>query len=382
MEMGAVEHRLRSAGRLDEAGGQTYLIELSESYAEWANAGFYAKQVRDCYQRRCCLEIADQIKQSSYNSLDQSPSELCATHAAALERVSLGTKSDNVVEAGKAIGELPAYWARTVAGQITTGVRRFDEETGGLERPSLVLLAARPSNGKTSLALRIALAAGETGTASLFISVETVTRKIAERLVSMLGGRSVRQLRDNASTEDREAVVQFTKGRVPTQKLFVVDHARGIREICAVARSMVRRKGIGLIIIDHIQLIRPDGRYENRNLEVASISDALHHLAKQTGACVLALSQLNRAGGEAAPTLRSLRDSGALEQDADAVIFLHRYEGFRDPVTAKVQLIVAKNRDGPTFDQWYDFHKPTMSFVPTVCIETRSDEIEKGPWDD
>lgn len=378
MDLILVSDRMRRAGTLEAAGGQTYMIELAESFADWANGGHYARLVRAVYHRRNLISVAHRLEHAAYE-LERETDEICATFAGELERIPVSRGTDSIVDAVEQVAQLPGKWQASKRSTLRTGILCLDDAIGGLEAGSLVHLAGRPSTGKTSIALRISLAAALADVSVLFVSIETNVQKLSERLVAMLGGQSVRHLRERSSPTEQEFAVRRTVRAMKNNTLFLVDALRGVREICATARAMVRRRNVGLIVIDYVQIMLSEGRVENRNLQVAGMSAALQRLAKDTNAVVLALGQMSRHGAETVPTLRSLRDSGALEQDADVVILLHRDEAYRDPMIAKLQLIVAKNRDGPIGEWCLDFHRPTMALqVPGVDMSASA--AEEPPW--
>ena len=375
MDLIAFEAWLKRNGRLERVGDREYLIQLSESFSDPTNHAHYARLVRDAYLRRQCIQAAELFRAAAYDPLGPDPAELCADHAQHVETIAGGAGADAVVDVRDTILGLPDAWDRRGNETLTTGLQGFDRHAGGIERPSVVLIAARPSTGKTSLALAVAIHAAQSRVPTLFVSIETTARKIGERIVTMTGAKSAGVLRHREGPDNRVFHVRQVADTIPARMLRVTDSVRGIREIVALCRASARRDGTRLIIIDHIQLIRPDGRYESRNLELAAIADALHHLSKATAACVVALSQFNRQGQDD-PTLRALRDSGALEEVADVVLLLHRTDSYSlDNQTGIVQLIVAKNRDGPTFIQDYDFDKRRMTFTWKPKTEDKPQEV-------
>lgn len=376
MDLVVMQGRLSRGGQLESVGGTEYLIRLVDSFADAANAEHYARAVLDAHRRRELIRLADRLRESAYDPVGPPVEELCADAAAEVEQIAEGATADVVADAADAVAALPEVWIKSKGARIPTGLFDLDAKTGGLECPSVVLIAARPSTGKTSLSLAIALQAIRHAAPVFYASIETTTRKMAERLVAIIGDRSVRALRDSAPS-DQATSCSFAARSIPRRMYHISDGLRGIREICAKSRAMVRRCGVRLIIIDHVQIIRPDGRHESRHRELAVIADQLHNLSKRTGACVLALSQLNRQGADQ-PSLSHLRDSGALEEVADMVILMHREEGRSgNPQETPVVIHVAKNRDGPTWSYTVCFHNPTMRFE-----ERKDDEWTKGSKSD
>jgi replicative DNA helicase len=392
MDLIVLADQLRRTGDLDAVGGESYLVELSESFAEWANAPHYAGLVRTCYQARACIQVADKLWRRAYEDMMADPVELCAEAQTGLDAILQNPSGERMVEIRSVIPTLQAAWSRRKSETIRTGYARLDSDAGGFERPSMVVIGARPSAGKTALALALCLQAARQDIPVLFVSLETTARRIAERLTAMLCGYSVRS--SSAASPDEQAHrLRVAADKITGAAFYVVDqvHSRSLRELLATCRSLCRRHKIGLIAVDYLQLVSVDGRVENRTQEVTKISAALKDLAIRTNAVVLALSQLHRGPVGVAPGLGSLRESGAIEQDADMVILLHREEldetneertGAKD---RRVAFMLAKNKDGPTFTEAVKFNAPTMLFYPNVGTETeptRGCAIGMGAVDD
>lgn len=365
--------RLRKIGKLDEIGGQEYMVHLTESFAESANAPHYARLVRTCYQARTCIRVADRLRERAYNDTLADPMELCAEAQVALDTICKQTASEHLIEIRSMFPRLQEMWSRRKNEVIRTGYGTLDD-AGGFERPSMVVIGARPSAGKTALALALCLQAARQDVPVLFFSLETTVRRIAERLTAMLGGFSVRHLTKASTPSEQAHSLSVAENKITGAAFYVVDqvHSRSMREILGTCRSVCRRHNIGLIAVDYLQLISVDGKTENRTQEVTKISAALKDLAIRTNAVVLALSQLHRSGEGVRPGLGSLRESGAIEQDADMVILLHR-DDFVETNEQKtgetdrpVMFMLAKNKDGPTFTETVKFNAPTMLFFPNL----------------
>ncbi len=238
-----------------------------------------------------------------------------------------------------------------------TGLRDLDNLTGGLHDSELVILAARPSMGKTALATNIAeyvtIAAG---VPTLFVSLEMARLELAQRMLCSQGKIDASKFRSGfLSGEDRQKLVEAS-ARLGKAPLFVDDTpSRTVTEIAACARRLKRKENLGLLVIDYLQLIQPDNPKDPRQEQVARMTRRLKALARELKIPILCLAQLNRqpeATREShRPRLSHLRESGAIEQDADVVLFIHREEYYHpdnEDEKGRADLIVAKQRNGPT----------------------------------
>jgi len=252
---------------------------------------------------------------------------------------------------------------------IPSGFRDLDNLTGGLHDSELVILASRPSMGKTALATNIAehvaLKSNET---CLFVSLEMARLELAQRMLCSLGRINGNKFRSGyVSSGDREKLVEVSN-KLSTAPLFIDDTpSRSVTEIAACSRRLKRTSNLGLIIIDYLQLIEPDNLKDPRQEQVAKIARRLKGLARELKLPVICLAQLNRqveAGTEVRrPRLSHLRESGAIEQDADVVMFIHREEYYHTKEEAEekgivgiADLMVRKQRNGPTGDvklKWF-----------------------------
>ncbi len=366
IDLVTVRAELERKGQLQAAGGRGYLGELLDGVARSTNAVEYARLVRDRSLSRELHRFGNKV---ASEALRNAPGEILESAEEDLFRIAEGSFAAGPVAIA---GELTRIAAeadeqREEFAGIRTGLQDLDELMGGLRKSDLILVGARPGEGKTSLALNIALAAGRERRRVLIFSLEMPLRQIATRLLFSQARVDARQLhrpgmlseRDRKSVRSTLAVL----GRMP---LWVDDSNVTPVELRSKARQLSREHGLDLIVVDYLQLMRagePGQRFENRNLELAEISRSLKGLAKELDVPVLALSQLSRApeqrsGNFSAPRLSDLRESGALEQDADIVLLIHRERQQRggetasDPLSERGppvrRIIVAKNRNGPT----------------------------------
>ena len=253
---------------------------------------------------------------------------------------------------------------------MPTGFKDLDNLTGGMHDSEFVVLAARPSMGKTALATNIAeYVAIEANVATLFVSLEMARLELAQRMLCSQGKIDANKFRSGfLSGDDRKKLVEASAklGKAP---LFIDDTpARTITEIAACARRLKRKQNLGLIVIDYLQLIQPDDPRDPRQEQVAKMARRLKGLARELKVPVLCLAQLNRQAEQGKeghrPRLSHLRESGAIEQDADVVMFVHREEYYHTHeeavekgICGQADIIVAKQRNGPTGDiklAWFD----------------------------
>jgi replicative DNA helicase len=245
-------------------------------------------------------------------------------------------------------------------GGVETGFIDFDQMTGGLQKSELIILAARPSMGKTALAMNMAEHAALNGVTTLFVSLEMAAIELGDRLLCSLARVNGNRLRNGTITHEERRKLINAAAKISQAPLFIDDSpSRTMTEISANARRLKRSHNLGLIVIDYLQLIDPDNPRDPRQEQVSKISRRLKGLARELEVPVLCLAQLNRqveSSHSNKPQLSHLRESGAIEQDADVVMFVHRDEYYqtneedRERVRGEADLLVRKQRNGPTGD--------------------------------
>jgi replicative DNA helicase len=354
--------RLKAAGDYEAVGGAAYLGKILHSVANAAHAIYYAEIVREKATYRKLIEASTEILRDAYDESQEANLLLAKAESkvfAILEDRGGGkivTVSDVLhdvmdrVEA-RALGKL-------MDNGVSTGFSKLDEQTGGMRNSELIVLAARPSMGKTAFALNIAenVAFGQ-NMPTLFVSLEMSAIELAERLLCSVARVSGHRLRQGSiSEEDRERLAEKS-GEISRAPLFIDDSpGRTVTEIAAAARRIKRREGrLGLIVIDYLQLIEPDNPKDSRQEQVSRMTRRLKGMAREIEVPIVCLAQLNRQTEMAKdniPRLSHLRESGAIEQDADVVMFVHREEYYHRGEDAKqfegkAQIIVAKQRNGP-----------------------------------
>ncbi len=360
--------RLKDAGEYELVGGAAFLLELGQQVSTAAHAEHYARIVRDKAVLRSLIHAGTDIVHEAYEPNVNARSML----SRAEERVFriLDTKGDRQVQSlrevlHESLARIDARLQhRHAYGGLETGLIDFDDLTGGLHNSELVILAARPSMGKTALALNIVehIAVDERGPAKpvLLVSLEMSSLELGDRLLCSRAQVNSHRLRNGTITADESHKLVQTAADVSRAPLFIDDSpSRNMTEIAATARRLKRQEKLALVVIDYLQLIEPDNPRDPRQEQVARISRRLKGLARELAVPVLCLAQLNRqveATRDSKPQLSHLRESGAIEQDADVVMFVHREEFYRnsdeerEQVKGQADLLIRKQRNGPTGD--------------------------------
>jgi replicative DNA helicase len=368
---------LQGLGKAAEAGGLRYLNDLAQSVPNAANVRRYAEIVRERSVLRKLVAAGDQIVTSAYNPQGKSAAEvLDASESAILAVGELGSKSRQgfkgidslVVGVLDRVQELADAGGKAVTG-VATGFYDLDRMTAGLQQGDLVVLAGRPSMGKSALALNMAEhVAIEQGLPVAVFSMEMSAAQLALRLVGSVGRIDQQRLRTGAMSDDDWGRMTDAVEKLRDVSLHIDETpALGTGDLRARARRHARVVGkLGLIVVDYLQLMSGAGE-ENRATELGEITRGLKALAKELQCPVVALSQLNRsveARSDKRPMMSDLRESGAIEQDADTIMFIYRDDYYnkdsKEPGVAEV--IVAKQRNGPTGTVRLAFQKPLTKF--------------------
>jgi replicative DNA helicase len=370
----AVSDELNKSGNLLKAGGSDYLHSLTSYVPTAANASYYAKIVADKAILRRLIEAGTRIAQAGYDSQGEVEDLVNQAQAEVYKVVSQTSKEDYVglsdsIEA--AIREIETAQQR--GGELTgipTGFTDLDAFTHGLHPGQLVIVAARPAVGKSTFALDIARAAAiKHNKATIFFSLEMGRAEIAMRMLSAESSIYLQSMRKGNVSEADWTRLAAVRGKINDAPLYIDDSPNmSLVEIRAKCRRLAQQVDLKMVVIDYIQLMSSGKKVESRQQEVSEFSRALKLLAKELGIPVVALSQLNRQAEQAKdkrPELSHLRESGSLEQDADVVVLLHREGIFeRDhPRAGEADLILAKQRNGPTGTVTVAFHGQYSRFV-------------------
>ncbi len=360
-----VLERLRTQGDLDRIGGSPAIVEILESVPHAAHASHYAQIVRDKAMLRSLIDASTDILRDAYDASDE-PRELVARAEAKIFQILEHRSSAEAKPIEEVLEEVMIRMDARMKhehalGGVETGFTDLDSLCGGLHNSELIILAARPSMGKTAFAMNIAenVAIGAKQPA-LFVSLEMACLELADRLLCSAAQVNGHRLRNGTiSQEDRRRLVQKS-AEISSSPLYIDDTpGRTLTEIAAVARRLKRKQGLSLIVIDYLQLIEPDNPRDPRQEQVAKIARRLKTMSRELDVPVLCLAQLNRqaeVSRDNRPRLNHLRESGAIEQDADVVMFVHREEYYqttdedRERVKGQAEIIIAKQRNGPIGD--------------------------------
>lgn len=364
-----LSEELKKTGRLEELGGQKYLAELMEKVSTAAHTTAYANIVKEKALLRELIRVATTVVEKSFEGAEEVDKIMDFAEQQVLAVAQKNTDhgfAEAATLATETLGRIEKLYAqRSSITGVPTGFTKLDDMTGGFQKSDLIILAARPSMGKTAMALNMAYhACVEKKMPTAIFSMEMDKHSIMQRLICSAARANLGQVRKGALPRDIwPQLTRFTS--VVAEAPLYIDDTSGlnildIRNRTRKLMSQLRNEGkqLGVVFIDYLQLIRGPGRSENRQQEVAEISRLLKDLARSLEVPVVALSQLNRRSEDKnresnRPQLSDLRDSGSIEQDADFVGMIHREEYYkREDPTVKNQatLIVAKHRNGPVGD--------------------------------
>ncbi len=355
-----LSEQLKQKDVLEGVGGVEYLADLSSGVPSTANAAHYAKIIQEKSFLRKLIRICSEITDMSYESgkdildiINQAEKGIFDLSQRRLSR-SFTPLKEVLVTSFNRIEEL--YSSKGKITGLSTGFVDIDNKTSGLQKSDLILIAARPSMGKTAFALNISQNAALSHGASVAIfSLEMAKEQLVNRMICAEGNIDSHKLRTgNLEEDDWPRLVEAVE-RLSRAKIYI-DDTPGITvaEMRSKARRIKLEKSLDLIVIDYLQLMQASRRAENRQQEISEISRSLKALAREMDCPVVALSQLSRAPemrSEHKPMLSDLRESGAIEQDADVVMFLYRDEYYNPYTTDKkniAEVIIAKQRNGPT----------------------------------
>lgn len=371
---------LDQASQLDDVGGVPYLLEVLDTVPYSAHVKYYAEIVRDKWIQRSLTQQCDDTLRDCYESSDDTPQILDRA-----EQRLFGILESQEGDQKTAIKDLliptlqrisARMEKRGVISGLPSGFNDLDRLTNGFQESELIILAARPSMGKTALVCNIAeWSASVSGTTTLIFSLEQSKLELVERFMCIRSRVDGHKLRKGEIDEtERHAILQATEEleRLP---LHIDDKSqRTVTQISAICRRHKRRNNLGLVIIDYLQLIEPEDKRANREQQIAQITRRLKGIAKDCSVPLIALSQLNRGvelREDKRPRLSDLRESGAIEQDADIVMFLHRPEHYvPDDRPGLAEIIVAKHRSGPTGVVNLQWRKESMRFTDYDPIDS------------
>jgi len=341
---------LSDQGRLEQIGGGAYLSGLVDDVSSAANITHYARIVKEKSIARSIISAAVQMIEAAH-SPEKGTDEAIGEAQQTILSLSM-TKGKRQIQTARDIAKqtFRVIEERSRRGEaltgLSTGLQKLDELTLGLQAGELFIIAARPGMGKTALAIFLAHHVAQGGTPAFIISAEMPAQTLMIRMFSGETGIDSHQLRRGLIFGDSWGSLAKATKEIGSIPLFIDDGADITPvELRATARRIKAEQGIGLLVVDYMQLLRANGRYETREREVAEISRTLKCIARELNIPVVGLSQLNRKIEDRPnkrPQLSDLRESGAIEQDADVIAFL-----FRDEAQGTVEIDIAKHRNGP-----------------------------------
>lgn len=357
---------LKRMNSLNDVGGRNYIIDIVSDATSSANVSHYARIILEKYILRNLINLSGKIIEKSldptvntFNLLDSSERELLEVSETLSKKKVISVK-DEMDSFLQELGTRRSDKKRITG--VPTGFTLLDDYTSGFQKSELIIIAGRPSHGKTALALNIARnAAVQKEKKVAIFSIEMSYKELLLRLLSSETGVNARELKTGRASPSDWEIVQKNYHKLKTG-IFIDDSSElSILELRAKARRLHYDEGLDMIIVDYLQLVKGQDNPERRDLEVAYVSRGLKALAKDLEIPVVACAQLNRGvearGGERKPQLADLRESGSIEQDADVVIFVHRpalskkKDATDDPEELKkVDIIIGKQRNGPVTD--------------------------------
>jgi replicative DNA helicase len=361
IDLVTLKEELERAGDLDEVGGPAYIAALLDGVPRATNVEYYAKIVKEKSTLRSLIYSANKILANAYEAdqeadliLDEAES---AIFSVADDRIKSGfvPMRELVRDSFPKIEQL--FEHKSFITGIATGFTEIDKMTRGFQRGDLIIVAARPSMGKTSLVLNIAQHVATTNGIAGFFSLEMSKEQLFMRMLASEAKIDNYRLLSGQIGQKEYGNITHALETLSDAHLYIDDTpGAGVLEMRAKARRLQSEHGLDLLAVDYIQLMTGRGRFENRTLELASISRSLKGLAKELNVPIVVLSQLSRAPearSDKRPQLADLRESGALEQDADVVILIFREEMYKqsnEPAETDgiAELILAKQRNGPT----------------------------------
>lgn len=391
IDMVSLVGRMRDQNILDSVGGHAYLIELTESVPASVHIPYYAEQVSKKSTLRNLIESGDYLAQLGFEEhrdlhdiLEDAEKRMYAVTHNAFHADKFVSMKDLLPDTIERVEKLSTE-SGTIRG-VPTGYVELDNKLAGLQKSDLIILAARPSMGKTSLALDIArqVAVQSNIPVGLF-SLEMSTQQLVDRMVASQGRIDLWKLRTGKGLHDsdfeqiRDAVDVMSRAPI-----YINDESSmNILAMKSSARKLKAKYGLGLIIVDYLQLITTVKNYDSMVNQVSEISRSLKSLARELDVPVLALSQLSRAvesrGGK--PRLSDLRDSGAIEQDADVVMFIHREDKYNEASDRPniAEILIEKHRNGATGKVELYFDQEKASFLSLEKGAMSGDPSDNGP---
>ncbi len=380
---------LKARGELQEIGGATYLAELADKVPSAAHVAHYARIVREKAVMRSLINVANEIATRCYSGqedierfLDEAERLIFAVSERRI-RPSFFKMGDMIMDTIKTIERL--FERKELVTGVPTGFIDLDRMTAGLQPADLIIVAARPSMGKTAFVLNIAqYVALQTNTGVAIFSLEMAKEQLVLRMLCSEARVDNAKVRTGYLGERDFPRLAMAAGRLAEAPIYIDDTpAQNVLEMRAKARRLKREANIGLVIIDYLQLMRGLTAQENRTQELSEISRGLKSLAKELHVPVIALSQLNRQVEQRAdkrPIMSDIRESGSIEQDADVIMFIYRDEVYKQDSQDEgiAEIILGKQRNGPTGTVRLTFRKEYTRFDNLIENLEPPDDLAEG----
>ncbi|MEK7585251.1 MAG: replicative DNA helicase [Patescibacteria group bacterium] len=379
IDLVALTSSLSESKQLEGVGGAGYLVELVNGVPSASNLKYYAELVRKKAQLRHLIDSAEKLSELGYREDEELESifekaEKTIFNLVNLSKRTFTTLKDSLVDAWERFEKL--HKSGDAIRGVPTGFKELDDRLAGLQNSDLIILAARPSMGKTSLALDIARQVAKKDIPVCIFSLEMSSQQLVDRLIASESHVDSWKLRTGKLAADEDfARIRDALDVLAKAPIFIDDDAsNNITKMKSVARRLKTEQNLGLIIVDYLQLMVPKRESDSLVQQVTEISRSLKGLARELNVPLLALSQLNRSveqrGGR--PRLSDLRDSGSIEQDADVVMFIHREDKYNENSDKKniAEIMIEKHRNGPTGSVELYFDEKHVCFT----------SIEKGDF--
>lgn len=373
IDLVTLQDELKKKKQLELAGGMSFLVSLQEDIPSLGLVEQHAQIVKEKAILRELISSATGIITNCYDQNEENISAVLDGAEKTIFQIANKRASQSFVQLNiwlkktfQTLSDIKSH-SKGVTG-IPSGYKKLDEFSSGFQNGDFIVLAARPSMGKTALSLSLASQAAKSGFTTGFFSLEMSAEQLTLRLLSAESAISHQNIRNATITSEEWVDLTTVAAQLAEMKLFIDDTAMlSIMDLRAKARKLKAEHGLQFLVIDYLQLLHADGRHENRHQEVSQISRSLKALAKELEIPVLALSQLSRAVEnrmDKRPMLSDLRESGAIEQDADLIMFLYRDIVYNSDTEnpALSELIIGKQRNGPTGTVYLNFSKELTKF--------------------
>lgn len=374
LDLVVLQDELRKNDKLEKSGGLVYLLSLQEDIPTMGLIEQHSKIIKEKSTLRDLIATSTQIITNCYQQNDKNLEAVLDEAERTIFQISQKRANNNFVQLNiwlkktfKYLSENKAH-GNGVTG-VSSGYKELDKKTSGFQKGDLVILAARPSMGKTALALSLVRNAALNGVPVGFFSLEMSAEQLTLRFLSAESGVPLHRMRNASINSDEWIDLTNSAAQLGEMKIYIDDTPmQSIMDLRAKARKLKAEHNIQFLAVDYLQLLHSSKRHENRHQEVSEISRSLKGLAKELDIPVLALSQLSRAvdsRNDKRPMLSDLRESGAIEQDADVIAFLYRDVVYNSETEYPnlTELIIGKQRNGPTGTVYLHFHNELTLFV-------------------